>query len=112
MLATLKKHEEEKFLVFQEVRGRALLNKHTQNRSTDEPKNIYIYIYIQMQEPMNVERNMYVHESSWLSGWSPGKLNCGISSGMKSLYSQIPKKIRWRDDKMWKVTTICYVLQS
>jgi hypothetical protein len=28
MLATLKKHEEEKFHVFQEVRGRALLNKH------------------------------------------------------------------------------------
>jgi hypothetical protein len=64
MLATLKKHEEEKFLVFQEVRGRALLNKHTQNRSTDEPKKKNIYIYIQMQEPMNVERNMYVHESS------------------------------------------------
>jgi hypothetical protein len=46
MLATLKKHEEEKFLVFQEVRGRALLNKHTQNRSTDEPKKkIYLYIH-------------------------------------------------------------------
>jgi len=46
MLATLKKHEEEKFHVFQEVRGRALLNKHTQNRSTDEPKKkIYLYIH-------------------------------------------------------------------
>lgn len=40
--ATLEKHEEEKFHVFQEV---PLLNKHTQNRSTDEPKKIYLYIH-------------------------------------------------------------------